>query len=1623
MKLSRLLVLLLLLVPALARAEGLSLSLHAFVPETPLTQLAQLQPPSMLSSAPVPGSINPHVWYFSNQGSDTASCHTIASACKTIAKHNSVTFGPNDQVFWNGNDATCTGGITGTTLTVSNCASGTIHLKDPLFWTNQPITSRPTQVLSQTGGPTGGAGTYTVSVSQTLASTTIVFGQTFAAGAGGVGTPVPLGLYQPSWGDASYLATAMGGHAPTVELQFMDLTYTPNGSSGNPGYGWVGQASYASSLLQAGVTPLIAWPFGYNGGAGTPGTLVNLCSQIAAGDYDYGGGTLISPGAGQASIYGALQAMKANGFTNVILRPGWEMNGNWYPWGIAPGGGAPNPGSQACFVSAFQHFYTVAHASAAALGMTVNVSWNPNVGDSSGGTVTVASYYPGNPYVDSISIDDYATGPFGNNVTTVGNAYQFTEPLMVSMAGAAVAAGYPVAIGGSEIGSTNTTFAQQMAQVMATAAPNNVTVSHFNWWNSTIGGVASTNQWVAPSDGQGCNTSSAPTPGSVCAAWATGFGANGIVKNGAFAGACPVINSTNLPTSGGSFSEQSYGGGNAAILSSTGCAGTNVGSQGPRKPLLNIDSVSGVTWNGVLLFANGTATQFGAQISNSHNISIELAALVGFNTTATGDSSAEIQIQGDLDGANSGVTISGSYLGGANGAVSADDCGICSIGNGLNNTNILISGDYITNEGTVVGHPPPAGEGITLTGVLGAVIQYTRVTVIGTNSTSCGGPSGIETYDLTNGMIFHNEVDHVTYSGAPGSGPCDGDGIDIDGDSHNVVAWGNYTHDNKGPGINLWVGQGNVATTWGPNYVYSNVSQNDAQSADTNIGSIMATGAGASNAPASLYIIGNTIYQGQGTTNTPSSIVIEVKCCGTSNNVQGLIANNIIGASVNGAGFNTFASFGTNTEPNLDFIANDYYQVNAGNFLIHQYGANNYTDLASWQAAVPGGEAGGLSVNPSFAGTPPNAGCGFLGGSPGPAPCPNQYELGGGSPLLAVGYNPTGPPFSLGNVPTTDYYGNAQSGGAGFSIGAFNGTSTGPIITSITDSCSGTISVVGTNCVVSLHFNQPVFVGGSWHPEVNLATSPVPAIAYLCDDADPIRTLQTYARKCNGTGSGNGTNILNFGHHLLGGQAAATLVTSSSAVNLKGSTIKNGSGISAVLTAANSVSLGVTYAPGNAWCVNLATGNDSSSGVCPTAFKTPARAQTAMQGGVTTTFLRAGTYSGLATTTVSTNGSPGTVQAYISRTSADNNENWVAWPGESVIWDGGATGPSNGVGLAFNGVGVTGTYIQGFTFQNFSLGAWNEWTGKSFKFLDNTVLNVFPQDGGALGGCVAAFNWWTDAEVSHNECSTSSGWQIAFNSDESGLNGFTMTETFDNNKNHDGCESIADCGLLYPEFDFFGNSVALPAGNCQVTDNLAYNAADGGGGILVYLDDWASNCNIAGNILTGKYKYAVQIHGGSHNLLTDNIMDTAWISSTKSPGDNFTTFFMPNSNAPGCGGCSQGVGNSEVSDVIYNGSYTGFSAGVPMPQQGIIYNSNGVGLPNLSATDWFFTVAGSFPNPICWAGSGGLGSGCVVNYSSPSITNPNFAAPNAAAPTAAGYLINNATVLAGKQPPQGQGPR
>jgi hypothetical protein len=89
----------------------------------------------------------------------------------------------------------------------------------------------------------------------------------------------------------------------------------------------------------------------------------------------------------------------------ILLRPWWEMNGNWYHWSGSRSGGALAP---AVYVRAWRHLRSVLRSAGAA---NVRLVWCPNAKD-----VPTTSwnhwsaYYPGDDAVDWVGIDGYNWG-------------------------------------------------------------------------------------------------------------------------------------------------------------------------------------------------------------------------------------------------------------------------------------------------------------------------------------------------------------------------------------------------------------------------------------------------------------------------------------------------------------------------------------------------------------------------------------------------------------------------------------------------------------------------------------------------------------------------------------------------------------------------------------------------------------------------------------------------------------------------------------------------------------------------------------------------------------------------------------------------------------------------------------------------------------------------------------------------------------------------------------------------------------------------------------------------------------------------------------------------------------
>ena len=222
-------------------------------------------------------------------------------------------------------------------------------------------------------------------------------------------TPFPLGAYlgnpdnYSASAEATYEAeyssfTSTMGVAPTYLDNYVDYT--------EPVDDWVGNASFqAASDAQSpdakNLIPVIGIPMAsINSSAGTSDSQYQA---IAAGDYD-------------SVFQGILQSYVANGYTNLVFRPGWEMNidGATYAGDTAQ--------DQADWVAAYKQIYTVLHQEAATLGVNVTVVWNPNITNYTNANA-LTSLYPGNAYVDAIGADMYSDiYPYSDGTNSNGQA-------------------------------------------------------------------------------------------------------------------------------------------------------------------------------------------------------------------------------------------------------------------------------------------------------------------------------------------------------------------------------------------------------------------------------------------------------------------------------------------------------------------------------------------------------------------------------------------------------------------------------------------------------------------------------------------------------------------------------------------------------------------------------------------------------------------------------------------------------------------------------------------------------------------------------------------------------------------------------------------------------------------------------------------------------------------------------------------------------------------------------------------------------------------------------------------------------------------------------------------------
>lgn len=127
---------------------------------------------------------------------------------------------------------------------------------------------------------------------------------------------------------------------------------------------------------------------------------VPMLPMVSYGDTAaVGGANLATEATGAYDGYFVKLARElvAAGQGSAYVRPGWEMNANWYPWGNHRCPGTWHPGELSCYAKAWQHIVT---AMRSVSGAHFRFEWV-----TAAGGVSPAEEWPGRAYVNVVGVD------------------------------------------------------------------------------------------------------------------------------------------------------------------------------------------------------------------------------------------------------------------------------------------------------------------------------------------------------------------------------------------------------------------------------------------------------------------------------------------------------------------------------------------------------------------------------------------------------------------------------------------------------------------------------------------------------------------------------------------------------------------------------------------------------------------------------------------------------------------------------------------------------------------------------------------------------------------------------------------------------------------------------------------------------------------------------------------------------------------------------------------------------------------------------------------------------------------------------------------------------------------
>jgi hypothetical protein len=168
---------------------------------------------------------------------------------------------------------------------------------------------------------------------------------------------------------------------PTVQTLFI------NNDESNGNGGWAASGQYQVSLMDGINT------YTNSGSCRYPSLRFPMAMP---GDFSGSGFTNLINGSWDFRIANSIGPLVQAGYKRIYLAPGWEMNGDWYPWSI-------NGSNQSQFVAAFQHVSNYCHNYGN--GSDIRMVWNPS--SMFPGSYDYNTFYPGDQYVDVIGLDIY----------------------------------------------------------------------------------------------------------------------------------------------------------------------------------------------------------------------------------------------------------------------------------------------------------------------------------------------------------------------------------------------------------------------------------------------------------------------------------------------------------------------------------------------------------------------------------------------------------------------------------------------------------------------------------------------------------------------------------------------------------------------------------------------------------------------------------------------------------------------------------------------------------------------------------------------------------------------------------------------------------------------------------------------------------------------------------------------------------------------------------------------------------------------------------------------------------------------------------------------------------------